>query len=54
MCLGGLLPAGEVCRRKTVAGDALAVTTVVTLVNLTGAASVLRQTAAQFGAIFTL
>lgn len=50
-----LLPAGEVpCRCKTVAGDTLAVTTIVTLVNLACAAGVLRQTATQLGAAFTL
>lgn len=50
-----LLPAGEVhCGCKTVAGDTLAVTTIVTFINLTCAASVLGQAAAQFGAIFPL
>lgn len=43
-----VLPAGEVAgRREGVAGDTLAVATIVTLVNLTSAAGVLRQTAAQ-------
>lgn len=50
-----VLPAGEVpCGCQTVAGDTDAVTTVVTLVNLTRAAGVLRLTAAQFGATVTL
>lgn len=55
VCAHMLLPAGEVpCGCKTVAGDTLAVPTVVTFINLTRAASVLRWAAAQLGAIFTL
>lgn len=50
-----LLPAGEFpCGGEAIAGNALAVTAVVTFVDLTFAASELGQTAAQFAAIFTL
>lgn len=49
------LPAGEIPPgRESVAGDTLAVATVVTFINLTCGARVLREAAAQLGAIFSL
>lgn len=55
VCPSALLPAGKIsCRYKAAAGYTFSISTVVTLVNLTLAAAVLRQTAAQFGAIFPL
>lgn len=55
MCTQAFLPAGEIPPgREAVAGDTLAVATVVTFINLTGGARVLRQAAAQLGAVFSL
>lgn len=50
-----LLPAGEITRGcEAVPGDALAVTTVVTFINLTSGSHVPRGAAAQLGAILGL
>lgn len=47
-------PAGELSWWEAAAGDTLAVTTVVTLVDLTGAAGELGQTATELRAVLTL
>ena len=55
VCTQALLPAGEIpSGRETVAGDTLAITTVVAFINLAGGAGVLGEAAAQLGAIFSL